>query len=286
MLLLRLLGLAGIVTLHAQALVVRHSTDTLQIVSEELSTYSQLQTPPGDEQADGAELLSLKQVGIVCYIKQKLGPSFDFEKPPSTRSGEQKCAVVSSSGALLEHEYGSEIDAHDAIIRFNAAETEGYEDKVGSRTTVRLGWNMSQFANESSAFTRPWTVDTARVAEVLETLYPRKMGMHHAQTDQPTTGFYGMLLALFSCRQVDAYEMTPSDSASEAPYSYYSHQQGAVKATENTYHSYFKAEHDLWRQLALTSDEEVRQTGKAHIVGFQQVSCPDDVAMPEALGLF
>jgi hypothetical protein len=47
-------------------------------------------------------------------------------------------AVVGSSGNLLKHKYGPEIDKHDVIIRFNQARVKGYEEFVGSRTDIRI----------------------------------------------------------------------------------------------------------------------------------------------------
>nr|XP_032801161.1 beta-galactoside alpha-2,6-sialyltransferase 2-like [Petromyzon marinus] len=50
----------------------------------------------------------------------------------------RSCAVVASAGSLLHAELGEEIDSHDAVMRFNAAPTAGFERHVGSKTTIRL----------------------------------------------------------------------------------------------------------------------------------------------------
>ena len=46
---------------------------------------------------------------------------------------------------LLLKEYGEDIDAHDAVIRFNGGITKGFEKYVGKRTTYRLA-NFDHFA--------------------------------------------------------------------------------------------------------------------------------------------
>ncbi|XRB11240.1 glycosyltransferase family 29 protein [Pseudoscourfieldia marina] len=56
------------------------------------------------------------------------------------------CAIVGAAGHLVHGsetgaggvKYGKRIDAHDVVIRFNAAPTRGFEAFVGKKTTVRV----------------------------------------------------------------------------------------------------------------------------------------------------
>lgn len=61
------------------------------------------------------------------------------------------CAVVSSAGSMKGSRLGKEIDAHDAVLRFNAAPTTGFEVDVGSKTTLRL-INSQVMASEDHRF--------------------------------------------------------------------------------------------------------------------------------------
>ena len=58
----------------------------------------------------------------------------DLFKLPS----DSKVCLVGNSGLMLEKKWGSEIDDYDIVIRFNHAPTDGYQDYVGSKTTLRL----------------------------------------------------------------------------------------------------------------------------------------------------
>jgi len=49
--------------------------------------------------------------------------------------------IVASSINLLNNKYGKEIDGFDDVARFNRAPTEGFEEHVGAKTTVRIANN-------------------------------------------------------------------------------------------------------------------------------------------------
>lgn len=46
--------------------------------------------------------------------------------------------IVGSSDVTLNQKLGHKIDQYDDIVRFNRAPVEGYEDNVGSKTTIRF----------------------------------------------------------------------------------------------------------------------------------------------------
>ncbi|XP_022596084.1 beta-galactoside alpha-2,6-sialyltransferase 2 [Seriola dumerili] len=70
----------------------------------------------------------------------RLVPSLPLEQlyRRQEKSSFKTCAVVTSAGAILRSGLGKEIDTHDAVLRFNAAPTEGYERDVGNKTTIRI----------------------------------------------------------------------------------------------------------------------------------------------------
>merc|ERR1719263_989786 len=89
-----------------------------------------------------------------------------------------------------------------------------------------------------------------------------------------------MFFALSFCESVEAFEFAASDYASSSPRHYYGpHKAGNHSASVNDsanddpVHSFFEAEHDLWKRLSINSTESISQTGRALIPGFDAIDC-------------
>lgn len=74
---------------------------------------------------------------------------------PKYNMSKSSVAIVGSSGALKGTDYGSIIDSYNEVIRFNRAPTDGYESKVGKKTTLRVA-NTHVFRNRKSEDLKKW----------------------------------------------------------------------------------------------------------------------------------
>jgi len=87
-----------------------------------------------------------------------------------------------------------------------------------------------------------------------------------ARSGCPTMGALGMVMALSVCTEVTAFEMVPSKFAVGSPYQYYD------DAARNG-HTTLNQEHDLWRSVSSTPEDEILETGVARLPGFNSSRC-------------
>lgn len=249
---------------------------------------------------------------LLCDLKNMLNMtqviSVDDEKPlPLRRYG--SCAVVSNSGALSGKEYGVEIDAAEAVFRFNEAPTKGFEKIVGEKETIRLVnclvvrtalQNASVIVAEGAEHISHDLVQGMfgsdvkfpakfphtplyRVGGEVEDKFSKWLSEtwdsrwrdtdFEGSINTLTAGAVGMLIALSLCDEVKAYGMASSKQMSNAPYHYYG-TSDSPNAGENKWHNLFKIEKDLWRMVSRTDAYEVSDL-VAIIPGFSQMACSD-----------
>ncbi|KAL1520549.1 hypothetical protein AB1Y20_022125 [Prymnesium parvum] len=150
------------------------------------------------------------------------------------------CAVVGSSGTLLRSRRGAEIDAHDSVIRINAAPLPPkLHAWTGSRTTIRVFASPHAGSNshfkEEALFPRQQTMlvvcDRPYVYSCQNVLFAtRKPNWHginpifyaavRRQTDKrkhaiPLTGVVAVAAATRLCSSVDVYGLSTMEYQSQ-----------------------------------------------------------------------
>ncbi|XP_033127105.1 alpha-N-acetyl-neuraminyl-2,3-beta-galactosyl-1,3-N-acetyl-galactosaminide alpha-2,6-sialyltransferase-like [Anneissia japonica] len=107
------------------------------------------------------------------------------------------CAIVSSSGQLLNRGAGEEIDSNECVFRMNDAPTLGYENDVGYRTTARVIGHMNlkkvfknqiekqkEFFDNSSTKTEKLFVHWSYLTEIDKSLEEYEIGLDFARKYQ------------------------------------------------------------------------------------------------------
>mmetsp|Transcript_46429 Transcript_46429/g.110631 ORF Transcript_46429/g.110631 Transcript_46429/m.110631 type:complete len:597 (+) Transcript_46429:111-1901(+) len=208
----------------------------------------------------------------------------------------RSCAVVSSSGTILKHHYGADIDSAELVFRFNDAEIGGeFEKYAGSRVDVRImnrmNGNQIWIRNATTApgvtyvLSRHTAIEedsllnaTERAGMLLGTGKAEKVAMdmlHKAFAKSingnPTTGFIGMLLAMSVCDEVRAYGFPMTPGAKDAPFHYYGW-YNVGRSDRNFDHGEVAAfEKNFWHNLAVNSN--VDESDVAILPGFSQLNC-------------
>ena len=144
-----------------------------------------------------------------------------------------KCAVVGSSGILLNYENGKFIDEHDAVFRFNSAPTKGgLEAHAGSKTTYRITNTQNWAFREGKELLLVHMRSHASLSAFIKTRKGDKSikmaafdqgfveHMAHSLNFMPTSGLYGIIIALSRCHEVNLFGFQVS-SEHGALYHYY-----------------------------------------------------------------
>lgn len=249
---------------------------------------------------------------LLCRLQDALDPSL-MKTYGSSDMMEQRygrCAVISSSGVMLQHNYGAEIDEADMILRFNDAATDTFEYYVGSRTTFRTcndifpgkvhegAVEMDQDIcyimipgskeNDTDALYDEYPdcemhaieENLSLVAtEVIQELYPPNYFSAEAESSKSadftdrwklTTGTMGVLVALSICDEVWLYAMT--DGPHEAIPGTRDHYYDGHGS--KTYHFSWNAEKNMLRRIAYNGEEEINRTDVAKVKGFKTACEP------------
>ena len=140
------------------------------------------------------------------------------------------CAVVGSSGVLINSSLGSSIDSHDLVFRMNTAPVHGHELDVGIKTSIRIAtinaaWHLRR-KPEDAASQLVYYCHThwigacwhsippswrwrAHVGDPAPRLSPSLLRVAHAvlRTSHlfPTSGMMALLAAFGMCHSVTAF---------------------------------------------------------------------------------
>mmetsp|Transcript_24530 Transcript_24530/g.56539 ORF Transcript_24530/g.56539 Transcript_24530/m.56539 type:complete len:614 (-) Transcript_24530:55-1896(-) len=228
-------------------------------------------------------------------------PASEQRNGPFPIPNASRCAVVSSSGSMLSHHYGAEIDATDLVFRFNDAPIGGdLADQVGSREDVRIlnRLNGEKFmANDSKRMAQGvvyvlsrhspdeaqsrWNINgderfvfnrrgiNGKSPEEAATLMMWLEFREQAVVDNPTTGMMGMMLAMTLCDEVRAYGFPVTTGNAKAPFHYYGLQK-FLRADRNFEHEVAGFEKELWRRVATNSD--VDEADVSVVPGFKRLN--------------
>uniref|UniRef100_A0A3B5ACT1 Beta-galactoside alpha-2,6-sialyltransferase 1 n=1 Tax=Stegastes partitus TaxID=144197 RepID=A0A3B5ACT1_9TELE len=228
-------------------------------------------------------------------------------KPLTSDLGPYKsCAVVSSAGSLRYSGLGKEIDSHDAVLRFNAAPTAGYEKDVGSKTTIRLINSQVKTAGTDCLCCSLMRTCLTVCVSILQwynrtdypifTQYQRYRRLHPLQPfyilhprfewqvwqriqdnmaepiqkNPPSSGLLGTVLMMSLCEVVHVYEFLPSRRKTELCHYYQRFYDAAC--TLGAYHPLLY-EKNLVKRMNQGSDRDIYTHGRVTLPGFSRLNC-------------
>lgn len=152
-------------------------------------------------------------------------PEKEFEEVIRERTVKlETAAVVFNSGLVLKRQWGHQIDAADVVIRVNFMPTSGFEDHVGSKTTIRVLGREWLFQEKDEILIRTYNSRDYTQSDIInyqQSLRFRESVMYISKHDEMTSlftpylggmmtnGFRSVVLALSLCRNVIIYGADP-----------------------------------------------------------------------------
>ncbi|XP_071243327.1 beta-galactoside alpha-2,6-sialyltransferase 2-like isoform X2 [Salvelinus alpinus] len=210
----------------------------------------------------------------------RLVPTRPLEQLWGQGSKFKSCAVVTSAGAILNSSLGREIDSHEAVLRFNAAPTEGYENDVGNKTTIRI-INSQWYRNPDYDLFTPYE-ERRRLqpTQPFYILHPKFIWQlwdviqgntqENIQPNPPSSGFIGIVLMMSLCEEVHVYEYIPSLRQTDLCH-YHEHYYDAA-CTLGAYHPLL-FEKQLVQRMNSATQHDLKTKGKVTLSGFSAVNC-------------
>lgn len=155
-------------------------------------------------------------------------------------------ALVGNSGCLSTSTYGSDIDSHDCVIRFNTAPVIGFEDNVGSKTTIRIFTGKNHFYGDKSTdilYIKNYQKDTEVQMDirnkttnfhVMNNEFCNYIRSFKPSNNIPSTGFIGVCLAIIlSSGHISMYGFDlPKDDEKYHYYDYTKYREAAHTFSE------------------------------------------------------
>ena len=199
---------------------------------EKRHVYEQVKIEKYKLLGDGSVQRRREVIGFVDNELYEVLP----ERDPLRERVFNRCAVVGSSGVLLNRRGGEIIDNYHMVLRLNTAPTTGFERQVGGKTTLRLVHVddlMFSEGNESVVVTglsrdmlrdRKWFAGKGFGRKNRLFLLDPEFENYVARSAvefTPSDGMLGALLALQVCRVVHLYGFFVWERYGSSPYHYY-----------------------------------------------------------------
>ncbi|XP_078258693.1 beta-galactoside alpha-2,6-sialyltransferase 2-like isoform X2 [Rhinoraja longicauda] len=240
---------------------------------------------------------------LLCELKNKVNlRTIDGQEAPFSTSGWKKhipkiplskirsnpqafrnCAVVASAGAILNSSLGEEIDSHDAVLRFNAAPTHGYENDVGSKTTIRVinsQWYKKPDYNLFMPYLRYRRKNPEQPFYILHPKFVWQLWdiiqentQEKIQPNPPSSGFIGILIMMSLCDNVNIYEYIPSIRQTDL--CHYHERYYDAACTLGAYHPLL-FEKLLVQRMNKGMEADLYTKGKVILPGFSTMKCSSE----------